>query len=56
MLGRLRCRKLRFSPLEKGLESRLVISDQEKCWPQKGRREQAGWKVELGKPAKGEKE
>ncbi|XP_060020334.1 WASH complex subunit 1 isoform X2 [Lagenorhynchus albirostris] len=33
---RFRSRKLRSSLLEKNLESRMVISDQEKCWPRKG--------------------
>lgn len=40
--------------LEKSLESSLVISDQEECWPGKDRREQAGWEEEWGKPAEGE--
>nr|XP_058937325.1 WASH complex subunit 1 isoform X4 [Kogia breviceps] len=36
ILGRFRSGKLRSSLLEKNLESRLVISDHEKCWPRKG--------------------
>lgn len=28
----------------------MVISDQEKCWPRKGRREQVGWKEGQGRP------
>ena len=42
ILGRFRSRKLRSSLLEKNLESRMGISDQEKCWPRKGRQEQVG--------------
>ncbi|XP_028342512.1 WASH complex subunit 1 isoform X4 [Physeter macrocephalus] len=38
ILGRFRSRKLRSSLLEKNLESRVVISDQEKCWPRKAPR------------------
>lgn len=28
----------------------MVISDQEKCWPRKGRQEQVGWKEGQGRP------
>lgn len=51
--GRFRSEKLRMRLLGNKLESRTVISANEKCWPGKGRREQVGWKEGLRKPAEG---
>lgn len=45
-----------MSLLENKLENRTIVSDDEKCWPGKGRREQVGWEEGLGRRAEGAKE